>query len=166
MLVFNQIFWILFPLKSSYCGKNFVSIQVVLNVWEQFEVQNPHIFALQWTLATYNFFIHCLFPIIFVGKVAHTSLVCVVKISYQSKKLWVTEKHFSRRRSNHRCDFCYFFHFVLAFQNNFADTMTMTQLSNIFFHQCVCMLVLNHFLVNFYFIWVVVGFEFHLQMCF
>jgi len=24
-----------------------MSIQVVLNVWEQFKVQNPHIFALQ-----------------------------------------------------------------------------------------------------------------------
>jgi len=37
----------LFPLKSSYCGKIFMSIQVVLNAWEQFEVQNLHIFALQ-----------------------------------------------------------------------------------------------------------------------
>jgi len=64
-----------------------MSIKVVLNVWEQFEVQNPHIFTLQWTLVAYNFFIHGPFSIIFVEKVAHTSLVVVVKISYQSKKL-------------------------------------------------------------------------------
>jgi len=63
-----------------------MSIQVVLKVWEQFEVQNPHIFALQQTLAAYNFFIKCLFSMIFVGKVARTSLVFVVKISYRSKK--------------------------------------------------------------------------------
>jgi len=34
-----------------------------------------------------------LFSIIFAGKVAHTSLVLVVKISYQSKKLLLIEKH-------------------------------------------------------------------------
>jgi len=57
MSIFNQICWVLFFLKSNYCGKFFMSIQVFLNVWEQFKVQNPHIFALQQTLAAYNFFI-------------------------------------------------------------------------------------------------------------
>jgi len=58
-----------------------MSIQVVLNVWEQFEVQNPDIFALQQTLAAYNFFTQVPFSIKLVGRIAHTSLVCVVKIS-------------------------------------------------------------------------------------
>jgi len=64
-----------------------MTIQVDLNVWEQFKVQNLDIFALQFTLVAYSFFVEGLFSIIFVGKVVHTSLVCVVKISYQSKKL-------------------------------------------------------------------------------
>jgi len=131
VFVFNIIWWVFPLLKSSYCGKNFISIQVILNVWEQFEVQNPHIFALLWTLAAYNFFIQGHFPIIFVGKVEHTSLVFVIKISYQSKKLWVNEKNFSRGRFNHRCDFCYFFHCFFTFQKNFADTMS--QLNDFFF---------------------------------
>jgi len=84
---FNNIFWIFFPFKPTYCGKIFMSIWVVLNFWEQFEVQNPHIFALQWTLMAYNFFIKGPFSIIFLGKVGHTSLVFLVKISYQYKKL-------------------------------------------------------------------------------
>jgi len=37
----------MFPLKSSYFDKIFMSIQVVLNVWEQLEVQNPDIFGFQ-----------------------------------------------------------------------------------------------------------------------
>jgi len=60
-------------------------MQVVLNAWEQFEVQISDIFALQWTSAAYNFFMKGPFSIIFVGKVARTSLVFVEKISYQSK---------------------------------------------------------------------------------
>jgi len=49
MLVFNfyKKNWLLFFIKSTYCGKIFMSIEVVLNAWEQFEVQNPDIFALQ-----------------------------------------------------------------------------------------------------------------------
>jgi len=100
---------VLFSLKSSYYGKIFMSSQVVLNVWEQFKVQNPYIFALQWTLAAYNFFIQGPLSIIFVGKIAHTSLVFVIKISYQSKKLWVTKKYSSRWRYNQRCDFLLLF---------------------------------------------------------
>jgi len=96
-----------------------------------------------------NFLIQVLFSIIFVHKVAHTSLVFVVKISYQSKKLWVTKKHFSNRRFSHRCDFLLFFYNFLTFQNNFAETMS--QLNDIFIHQCVCMLVLNHFTIKFLF---------------
>jgi len=76
-------------LKSTYCVKIFMPIQVVLNVWEQFEVQNSVIFGLQWTLAAYFFFVQCLFPIIFFVKVAHTSPFCVLKISCQSKNLWL-----------------------------------------------------------------------------
>jgi len=37
-----MFFW-----KSTYFGKIFRPIQVVLNVWEQFEVQNPNIFGSQ-----------------------------------------------------------------------------------------------------------------------
>jgi len=48
-------------------------------------------------------------------KVAHTCLVCMAKISYQSKKLWVTEEHFSRR-FNLICVFCNFFCYFLTFQ--------------------------------------------------
>jgi len=36
--------WVRFPFKSNYCGKIFMSIQVVLNVWEPFELQNSDIF--------------------------------------------------------------------------------------------------------------------------
>ena len=97
-----------------------MSIQVVLNAWEQFEVQNPDIFALQWTSAAYNFFRQGLFSIIFVGKVAHTSLVLVVKISYQSKKLWLTEKHFSRGRFSHRCVFLLLFSLFFDISKQFC----------------------------------------------
>jgi len=58
-----KICQITFPMKPSYCNKIFMSIQVVLNVWDQFKVQNPNIFGLQWILATCFFFIQCLFPI-------------------------------------------------------------------------------------------------------
>jgi len=37
MFVFNKIYWVMFPLKSSYCGKFFMSIQDVLNIWEKFK---------------------------------------------------------------------------------------------------------------------------------
>jgi len=104
-----KICCVLLTLKSSYCGKNFMSIHTVLNVCEQFEVQNSHIFALQWTLVAYNFFIHGLFLVFFIGKVVHTSLVFFGKISYQSKRLWVNENHFSRGRFSHRCDFLVIF---------------------------------------------------------
>jgi len=97
-----------------------MSIQVVLNVWKHFKVQNPDIFALQWTLAAYNFFIHGPFSIIFVLKVANSSLVCVVKISYQLKKLWVIEKHFSRGRFSHRCDFLLLFQLFFDISNPFC----------------------------------------------
>jgi len=56
MFFSNKICWIMFPLKSNYCRKKFMSIQV-LNVWEQFKVQNPDIFGLHWTLAACFFFI-------------------------------------------------------------------------------------------------------------
>jgi len=74
------------PFEVCYCGKIFMSIQVVLNVWEQFEVQNPDIFELQWTSAA-CFFIQCKSPIVFFGKVVHISLVYMDKILYQSKNL-------------------------------------------------------------------------------
>jgi len=45
-LVFNQMCWIMFSLKSSYCGKIPMPIQGVLNVWEQFKVQNPNLWGL------------------------------------------------------------------------------------------------------------------------
>jgi len=86
MLVFNIIYWITFSIQYSFCGKIFMSIQVVLNIWEQFKVQNPDIFLLQLTLATCFFFIWCLYLIKKLEKAAHTSLVCVAKILYQSKK--------------------------------------------------------------------------------
>jgi len=74
----------MFSLKSSYCGKIFMSIQVVLNVWEQFKVQNLDIFGLQWTLGS-SFLLHTMsISNNFFEKVAHTSLVCVIKVSYQS----------------------------------------------------------------------------------
>jgi len=62
-------------------------------------------------------------------KVAHTSLVCMVKsfISYQSKKLWVIEKHFSSMRFSLRCDFCnfpcYFWHFNAILQTQWVNWM-------------------------------------------
>ena len=34
--VFNKTCWVEFPLKSSYHGKIFMSIHVVMNVWESF----------------------------------------------------------------------------------------------------------------------------------
>jgi len=68
MFVFNKICWVSPPLKSSYCRKIFMSIQVVLNSWEQFEVQNPHIFALLWSSAAYNFFIYGPFSIFLLEK--------------------------------------------------------------------------------------------------
>ncbi len=46
-----------------------------------------------------------LYSIIFVGEVALTNLVCVVQISYPSKTLRVTERHFGRRMFTHQCDF-------------------------------------------------------------
>jgi len=50
-----------------------------LNVWEEFKVQNPNIFGLQWTSAAY-FFLHKVSTSNkFLRKVAHTSLVIVVK---------------------------------------------------------------------------------------
>jgi len=64
-----------------------MSIQIIQNVWEQLEVQNPDIFALQSTSTDYNFFIQGPFTKKSVEKVAHTSLVFVIKILYQSKKL-------------------------------------------------------------------------------
>jgi len=121
MLVFNKRnCWVLFPLQSSYCGKIFMSIQVVLNVWKQFEVQNLDIFALQWTLVAYNFFIHGPFSIFFVVKVVQTNLVYVLKISYQSKNLWVTEKYFSRGRFSHRCDFLLLFSLFFDISKQFC----------------------------------------------
>jgi len=54
-------------------------------------------------------------------KSAHTSLVCVVKISHQSKKLWLTKKHFRRRRFSLKCIFCNFSCNFLTFQSHFAN---------------------------------------------
>jgi len=96
----------MFPLKSSYCGKIFISIQLALNVWEQFEVQNPDILGWQWILTAYNFLIQGPFSKKFIGKVVPTSLVCVAKISYQSKELWVIERHFSKRMFSCKCVSC------------------------------------------------------------
>jgi len=86
-----------------------MSIQIVWNVWKQFKVQNSDIFALQWTSAAYNFFTKGLFSIIFVKKVAHTSVFYMVKLSYQYKKLWENERHFDRGRFSHRCVFLLLF---------------------------------------------------------
>jgi len=84
IFIFHKICWVVFPLKSSYCGIIFSSIQVVLNVWEQFEVQNPNIFKLLWTLATSPFFVHYLFSIIVFEKVVHT-ILCEVQIQTDIK---------------------------------------------------------------------------------
>jgi len=133
-----------------------------LNVWEQFEVQNPDIFVVQWALTTYIFFIKGPFSIIFVGIVVHNNLVSMAKVSYQSKNLWVTEKHqFSRERFSHHYVFCNYF---LTFQIHFANTMS--QLNDIFFHQCIFMLILKHFIVWSFFIWVGLEIKIDLQMCF
>jgi len=100
MLVFNKhLLNFMFPLNSTYCGKIFRSIQVVLKVKEQFEVQNSNMFLLHWV----SFSNKCFW------KVVHTILIYMAKISYQSKKLWVTEKHLSRRRFNLRCIFLQLF---------------------------------------------------------
>jgi len=165
MLVFNKICWVLFPIKSTYCSKIFMSIQVVLNAWEQFEVQNLDIFAIHWTSAAYNFFIQGLFSIIFVGKVEHTSLVLVVKIPYQSKKLWLTEKHFSRGRFNHRCVFWLLFSLFFDISKQFCKRNESIEW--IFFPpkclsygcETLCSLKFFHLTVG-------LEMEFHLQMCF
>jgi len=97
MFVFNKVYWFIFPFKSSYCGNIFMSIQVVLNIWEQFEVIPTFLdySELQWLVSSsYSLY----FQYIKIEKVAHTSLVCVFKISYQSKKLGMIEKHFNKRR--------------------------------------------------------------------
>jgi len=67
-----------------------------------------------------NFIIEGPFSIILVGKVGFTSLLFVVKISYQSKKLWETEKHFSRGRVSHRCDFLLFFSLFFNISKQFS----------------------------------------------
>jgi len=89
-----------------------------------------------------------LFQIKKIGKFVHINLVCVVKISYQFNKLWVTQKQF-RRRFNHRCFFCNFICYFLTFQSHFAKTMS--QLNDIFVHQCDSLLVLKHFIVLIFF---------------
>jgi len=63
-----------------------------------------------YTVSTYS--LYSVLPITFLGKVVHTSLFCLLKISYQSKK------HFSRRRFNLRCVFCNFFCYFLTFQSD------------------------------------------------
>jgi len=81
----------------------------------------------------------------FVGKVAHNSLVCVAKISCQSKNLWVTEKHSSRRSFSQRCVFC---SFSCSFQDiwkPFCNHNESNQWN--FFHRCVYILILNHFTI-------------------
>jgi len=162
MFVFYKICWVLFN-KFSYCAEIFMSIQVVLNVWEEFEVQNPNIFALQWTLAAYNFFIQSPFSIIFVGKVAHTSLVCMVKFHINPKSYeWMI--NILVGGSGIDVFFATFVAIFLTFQSHFANAMS--QLNEIFLHQCVCMLVLKHFIVQSFFIWVGLEIESHLQMCF
>ena len=135
MLFLNKICWILFPIKCTYCGKIFMSIQVVSNAWQQFEVQNTDIFALQWTSAAYNFFKQGLISIIFVGKVAHSSLVLVVKISYQSKELWLTENHFSRGRFSHGCVFLLLFSLFFDISKQFCKCNESIEW--FFFHQSV-----------------------------
>ena len=145
MFVFNKNCWVLFPIKPSYCGEIFMSIQVVLNVWEHFEVQNPDIFALQWTSAAYNFFIHGPFSIIFVGKVAHTGLVYKNKISYESKRLWVTEKHFSRGRFIHWCDFLLLFSLFFDISKQFCRHNESIEWD--FFSPKCLSFGLNHFVV-------------------
>jgi len=80
------------------------------------------------------FFLHTLsISTKFFGKVAYTILVCMVKISYQSKKLQVFGKYFSRRRFNYRYMFCNFF----TFQSQFVDTMS----HSICFLSPICWLV-------------------------
>ena len=136
MFVFNKNYWVRFPLKSSCYSKIFMSIQIVGNVWESFEVLNLDIFGLQWTLAAYFSFIKYYFPIKIIVKVAYTSLVYVAEISFQSKMLWVYEKHFSRRGFNPRSLFCNFFvtfwhlkailhtHWVIWMKFSFANVFT------------------------------------------
>jgi len=77
----------------------------------------------------------------------HPSLVCVTNISYQSKKLRVNEKHFSRR-FNPRCGFFNFSWYFFDISKPFFRHNKAIQWY--FFHQCICMLVLNHFTVKFF----------------
>jgi len=59
-----KIYWVRFPVKSSFYGRISISIQVILNVWELVEVQNLKKTRLQWSLAACFFFIWCPFPIL------------------------------------------------------------------------------------------------------
>jgi len=61
--------------------------------------------------------------------------------------------HFSRKRFSLNCVVvCNFSCYFLTFQSHFVDTIS--QFNDIFFHQSICMLDLNYFIVKFFFIWV------------
>jgi len=109
-----------------------------------------------------NFCIQCPNSIKLFGRFVLSFLVCVVKFSYQSKKLWVIEKNFSRR-FNFRCVFCNFSCYFFDILKPFCKHNESIQWY--FFHQCVWMLVLHQFLVQFFFIWVSLEIELHIQMC-
>jgi len=96
---------------------------------------NPDIFGLLWTLEANFFLIQCPFPIKNFRNVAYTSVLFVVKISYHSKKLQVIEILRS----------------ILVEESSAVDVffatffwLSISQLNDIFFHQCICMLFLNH----------------------
>jgi len=150
MFVFNKICWIMFPLKSGYCGKNF---HVNLSCFECLGAIQSSKSRHFWIIVNFGglFLLHTMSfsNKFFFRKVAHTSLVCVAKFFNQSKELWVIEKHFSKRSLSQNCVFCNYF---LTFQIHFANSMR--QLNDIFFHLSMCLYqVLKHFRVWSSFIW-------------
>jgi len=141
-----------------------MSIQVVLNVWEQFKVQNPDIFGLQWTLATCFFFIHCLFLMIVFVKVALTSLVCLAKISINQKNYELLRSILVEEGSTLDVIFCNFSCYFLTFENHFANNMS--QLNIIFFTNLfVCWFWITLWF-KFFYVWRGLEIKLHLQMCF
>ena len=61
------------------------------------------------------------FKSMFFGEIVHTSLLCMLKISYQSKKLGISEKHLVEG-STLGVFFATFFSYFLTFQSHFANT--------------------------------------------
>jgi len=87
-----------------------------------------------------------------------------VKISYQSKKLWVDEKHFSRQRFSHRCDFLEIFSLIFDILKQFCWHNESIEW---YFFLSMCLYVGFESLGSLhFFIWAILEIEFHLQICF